>query len=70
MKRPDILAQKARYSANESIQVYTIFDGWQDATIERIGWDTACGRVQYYIVTVSGARWITNESNMRKLPVS
>lgn len=61
------LQQKATYQVGAIVQVYTIFDGWRECQITKLGWDRMFGRVDYYVQLVSDARmvWITNETLMK-----
>ncbi len=63
------LQQKATYQIGATVQVYTIFDGWQDCMITKLGWDHRFGRVQYHVFPVnkpSKYGWITDETCMKE----
>lgn len=62
------LERRAKYKVGETVQVYNIFDGWQDCTIGKLGWDRMYGRVEYHVLPVSKPNsngWITNETAMK-----
>jgi hypothetical protein len=46
------LEWRAKYKVGETVQVYNIFDGWQDCTIKKLVWDHMYGRVEYHVVPV------------------
>jgi hypothetical protein len=62
------LEWRAKYKVGETVQVYNIFDGWQDCTIKKLVWDHMYGRVEYHVVPVlkpNSNGWITNETAMK-----
>lgn len=64
----EMLTWRAKYQVGATVQVYTIFDGWQDCTITKLGWDHMYGRVQYHVLPVVNAGkygWITDETCMK-----
>lgn len=62
------LQQKATYQIGATVQVYTIFDGWRECQITKLGWDHMFGRVQYHVLPVGKTAnhgWITDEECMK-----
>jgi len=66
--RAQTLQQQARYTVGATVEVYTIFDGWQPCQITRLGWDSMFGRIDYHVALCSAPtrHWITSEQNMRE----